>query len=36
MDDLTDNQPLTADAEMTSELTDHYLLVLMGIKLTGD
>jgi len=29
MDDLTDNRPLTAGGEMTFDLIDHYLLVLI-------
>jgi len=29
MDDLTVDQPLTAGGEMTFELIDHYMQVLM-------
>jgi len=36
MDNLTDDWPLTAGGETTFELIDHYLLVLMEIKLMGD
>jgi len=32
MDDLTDDQPLTAGGETTFELIDRYLLVLMQIS----
>jgi len=35
MNDLTDDPPLTACGEMTFELVDHYLLVIMEDSVNG-